>query len=398
MLELSIMNHGARYTEEVRAVLAQHEQSTHNQVHLQVLEWRDAWSDLVKVALYNDGPHVSEIGNTWLREFVNMNALRPFVGQELTRLGVPRKYLDSAWRATKLAGQPNSDAMAWAVPWWADLRLMHYRQDLFEQAGIDATTAFQTPQSVLDACQQLRAAGIRNSIVIPMRVSRMTLQNAAAWLWGGGGHFLSPDGKRAAFNSPEAKASLRAYCELVRYMSDEVRNLDEYQSDAAYWNGNAAMTISGPWLHISPDILSDVAAQTRQALPPGTPFVGGSQLIIWKHTRHGERAVQLVQFLSDPAVQARLALAAGLLPTRSDALMQEPYASDAFYQLMISGLKQGRSFTTIGLWGLVESRLAEAFAAIWADSLAQPDADLDAIVNRQLDDAAARLNLVLSYR
>lgn len=397
MLELSIMNHGVRFVEEVRALLAQFERDTRIAVSLRVLEWRDAWADLVKVALYNDGPHVSEIGTSWLREFVNMNALRPFVGQELTRLGAPRRYLDSAWRATRLAGQPDSDAMTWAMPWWADLRLIHYRQDLFEQAGIDAAAAFQTPQSLLGACRQLQAAGIRNPITLPMRASRMTLQNAAAWVWGNGGHFLAPDGKHVAFTTPEAKAGLHAYCGLVCYMTDEVRNLDEYQSDAVYLNGHTAMTVSGPWLHFSPELPPDIAAQTRQALPPGTPFVGGSQLVIWKHTRNADQAVRLVQHLSSPEAQAQLALAAGLLPTRHDVLAQEPYASDPFYQLVERGLKLGRSFTMSSLWGLVESRLTETFAAIWADVLEQPNADLDAIADQRLDEAANRLNLVLAY-
>ena len=396
MLELSMMNHGGRFKQRLQELLAQFELDNNVAVNVRFLEWRDAWADLVKVALYHDGPHVSEIGNTWLSEFVSMNALRPFVGQELTRLGAPRKYLSSAWHATKLAGQPDSDAMAWALPWLADLRLIHYRQDLFERAGVD-TTAFQTPQALLRACQQLRAAGIDSPIVIPMRASRMTLQNAAAWVWGNGGHFISPTGKRAVFNSPEAKAGFCAYCELVRYISEDLRHLDEYQSDAAYWNGRAAMTISGPWLHFAPELPPEIAAQTRQALPPGTPFIGGSQLVIWQHTRAVERALTLVQFLSAPAAQAYLAQDAGLFPTRVDVLAQEPYTTDPFYQLAVNGLKQGRSFTTFGLWGLVESRLADTFAAIWADLLEHPEADIADIVDRRLDETANRLGLTLAY-
>ena len=99
MLELSIMNHGARFVEEARALLTQFEQDTHIEVNLRVLEWRDAWAELVRVALYNDGPHISEIGNTWLSEFISMNALRPFVGMEVSRLGGAQQFLPSAWHS-----------------------------------------------------------------------------------------------------------------------------------------------------------------------------------------------------------------------------------------------------------------------------------------------------------
>jgi multiple sugar transport system substrate-binding protein len=382
---------------EVRALLSQFEQDTQIEVNLRVLEWRDAWADLVRVALYGDGPHLSEIGNTWLSEFISMNALRPLVGVEVSRLGGAQQFLPSAWQSAMSQGSGGVTVMAWAVPWLADMRLIHYRQDMLEQAGVEAATAFQSAEALLETCARLHAAGVINPIVLPSRQSRMTLQNMAGWVWGAGGDFTSPDGKQVLFASIAAKAGIYAYFDLARYMAGEMRNRDEYQSDAAFLNGEAALTISGPWLHRSPDLSHEVAEQARQAILPGLPYIGGSHLVVWKHTRDVEQALTLIRYINSVEAQARLVQTSGLFPTRPEVLTRKPFAGDPFYQMAGEGLKSGRAFPTFSLWGLVETKLTEAFTAIWSDILLESDADIHAIVDRHLNDAAQRLNSPLSY-
>jgi multiple sugar transport system substrate-binding protein len=225
----------------------------------------------------------------------------------------------------------------------------------------------------------------------------MTLHNLAAWVWGTGGDFTPPDGKKVLFASAQAKAGIYAYFDLARYMPPEMRNRDENQSDMAFLSGQAAITISGPWLHQSPDLPSEIAAQTRQALPPGVPYIGGSHLVVWKHTRQAEPALALVRYLTSLEAQARFVQTSGLLPSRLEVLTREPFNSDPFYQVAGAGLKVGRAFPTFSLWGLMENKLTEAFAAIWADILLTPEADIHAIVDDHLNDAAQRLGSTLAY-
>jgi len=49
----------------IQPLLAEFEAKYHIQVKLRLLTWDAAWSELVKVALYNDGPDISEVGSTW---------------------------------------------------------------------------------------------------------------------------------------------------------------------------------------------------------------------------------------------------------------------------------------------------------------------------------------------
>jgi multiple sugar transport system substrate-binding protein len=276
------------------------------------------------------------------------------------------------------------------------MRLIHYRQDMFEQAGIEAHTAFQSPQTVLETCAQLQAAHVAHPVVLPSRRSRMTLHNLAGWVWGNGGDFVSPDGKKALFVTAQARAAIHAYFDLAHYLPPDLHDRDENQSDASFLNGDAAWTISGPWLHRSPDLSRAVAEQARQALLPGVSYIGGSQLVIWKHSPYTEPALRLIRHLNSVEAQARLVQTAGLFPTRLEVLACEPFQSDPFYQMAAEGLRTGRAFPALSLWGLVENKLAEAFASIWADILLNRDADFHAIIDAHLDDVAQRLNATLA--
>jgi DNA-binding GntR family transcriptional regulator len=71
------------------------------------------------------------------------------------------------------------------------------------------------------------------------------------------------------------------------------------------------------------------------------------------------------------------------------------YLNKVFFQAMMNG----RSFLNIPLWGMVEDRLSLAFGQIWADIIAQPDQDIEAVVAvvaRHLDAAVSRLNVTLA--
>ena len=120
-VELSIM---ADSPAAIRPLLNQFEAEHGVRVRLRLLAWDTAWSDLVKVALYGDGPDVSEIGSTWLGDLVAMNALRPFGEAEIAALGRPGAFLPSAWQGGRLAGQTQT----WAIPWLAGARLVFWRR------------------------------------------------------------------------------------------------------------------------------------------------------------------------------------------------------------------------------------------------------------------------------
>src|SRR5512135_2606929 len=151
-LELSIMAEGEYGEECLRPLLDEFEAKHRIHVQLRVLSYETAWQQLVKYALYGQGPDVSQVGSSWISNLVGRNVLRPFSSQELASGGMPSIFLPAIW-------QSNRSLPVWAVPWMADVRLIYYRRDWLDQAGVDAAVAFDSPQSLAQTLARLRAHG-----------------------------------------------------------------------------------------------------------------------------------------------------------------------------------------------------------------------------------------------
>jgi ABC-type glycerol-3-phosphate transport system substrate-binding protein len=154
------------------------------------------------------------------------------------------------------------------------------------------------------------------------------------------------------------------------------------------------MVYSGPWLRqrcAARGLLSAIGAMP----PPGPAFIGGSNLVIWKHSAQADAAVKLVRFLTQTEHQQVYSQRAGLLPVRIAALEADLYRDDPYWRVAVECLSKGRSFPIIRLWGLVEDRLSSAFAGVWSDVLSEPGTDPLVPLRKHLGPLAARLDAIL---
>jgi multiple sugar transport system substrate-binding protein len=388
-------------------------------VRIRSLSWDTGWNYLIKVGLYGDGPDVSEIGSTWLGDLIALNALHAFDEQELNLLGTAgtgppaspaavqkagvlppagtrppaspaAAFLPSAWMHARLL----NETQTWAIPWLAGARLIFYRRALLENACVDVQTAFQDAGQFERTVRRLQERGVPVPWTVPTGSTHTTLLNVASWVWSAGGDFTTPDGKRTLFNHPQTREGIRAYFALGRYLASSVRHLNALEPDDQFLRDpDTAMTLSGSWLFGRLD--PDLRAQTGVALPLSAPFVGGSYLVLWKHSAQCEAALKLIRFLSQTAAQVTYGRRVGLLPAAVRALLAPPFSTDLLWQTAGRGLQVGRSFPVIRSWGLMEDRLSTALAELWAEVLADPDLDLDAAVAAKMEPLAKRLDLVL---
>jgi len=394
-LQLLIMAHGPNADNVIRPLLDTFEARHQVAVELHTVEWDAGWPATLQAALQQAGPDVSEIGTSWLGSLLGMDVLRPFRHYETLPLGGPAAFIPSVWQSASPTWLlPQSFGETWAIPWWADTRILFYRRDLLAQAGIAEEGAFDTHEHLVHTLEQLADRGFSIPLTLPTHRSLMTLHTVASWIWGAGGDLLSPGGTQTRFVEPAARNGIRNYFSLARFLAPTNRDLGDVESDAVFWQGDAAVTVSGPWLlRQAPREVSD---NTGAVFPPGVPYVGGSHLVCWEHTRHGVEAVRLIQFLAGQQVQRTFGLQAGLLPTRVDVLMQPPYSDQPLHWLVARGLQRGRSFPCVPLWGLVEDKLAGALRDIWRNVFDQPGANRDAIITDILHPLARQLDVTLS--
>ena len=397
-IELTIPVPGSTTPDFLREAVADFVRKRNRPVEITSRPWNLVWQDLIKVALYGTGADVSGIGSTWISSFVNMNALRPFSATEITNLGGEQAYFPSAWQAARVI----SDSRIWSIPFALDVRVIFYWRDMLDRAGLDGSQAFQTVEQLDETLRRLQASGVPAPwAVITGGTTPDIIYYASSWLWAKGGDFVSPDGKYVVFSSAEARAALRAYYNLYRYMPHDPVPVTEEEVTDLFFNRRVAAIMTGPWLlereryhRLSTDELSCLGA----ALPPGPSFIGGAHLGIWAHVnpRLESAAIELIQCLSAPPVQVEYARQTGLLPARLEALRQPPYTTDPRLQIMVKAMENGRSHAGIPSWGLVEERLSTALATIWTDIQQNPQQDLDALIGAQLEPLANRLDLLLS--
>jgi len=132
------------------------------------------------------------------------------------------------------------------------------------------------------------------------------------------------------------------------------------------------------------------------AAQPGIPFIGGSNLIIWKHIppEQEKSALELIRYLTSTETMALLFQKTGLIPARLAALDQ--IESDPLYAPVVQSFKTGRAYKRIPMWGLVEDKLNKALNNIWQKIFSTPTPDIDRIILETLTPLEERLNITLS--
>lgn len=378
-------------TELIQPLLDEFEAKHHIHVKVRRLDWDTAWNDLVKVALYGDGPDISEVGSTWLGDLITMNALHIFEPEEIAALGKASTFLPAAWQGCELAGTSE----VCAIPWLVGARLIFYQRELLLRAGLDAATAFATPEKLEDTLLALQAHGIAAPWSVPTGPTHTTLLNVASWVWAAGGDFISPDGKNVLIAQPHALVGLRNYFALGRFMAPQLRHFSGLEPDSWFLqHTDTAAIISGPWL-----AHSFTPAQRDQigvTLPPGPPLLGGSHFVIWKHSRKQDAALKLIRFLSQPERQIAYAQRVGLLPAVAEAVQDKIFSADPFWRAAVQAVHASRAVPVVRAWGLMEDRLSTEFAAVWTELLDAPAIDLITLFKRRLEPLAKRLNQLLA--
>jgi ABC-type glycerol-3-phosphate transport system substrate-binding protein len=123
---------------------------------------------------------------------------------------------------------------------------------------------------------------------------------------------------------------------------------------------------------------------------PGTPFVGGHDLVMWNHSHHKPAVIKLIQHLHSEEANRELYPLYGL-PV-SESAWENPPFDTVFYPVFKTGIQNGRGFRG-NLWGLVEKRLTDEYADIWNEILKSSEDQLDSIVSTHLKNLSGRLQL-----
>jgi multiple sugar transport system substrate-binding protein len=365
------------------------------------MTWGQAWARLAEIGLYRYGPDVSQIGTTWLEGIVATGSVRPFAAAEVDSMGGESAFFPALWRTALLPW--GGDKKVWAIPWLADTRLVFYWRDMLEQAGIDERAAFSTPDSVEETMIRLRESGVQAPWGAWAVGGGVALQNAASWVWQAGGSFLNVNGRQLLFDRPEAIEGFVSHLRLCRYLPPGVGSIDpgHFDAEEAFAQRRIAvlMGLSG-WFpsFLQQAEIPDAVDRLGMALPPGPAFVGGSNLVVWQHTRRMQDALALVRTLTGKPFWRACPHDLDFFPARLDMWAEPSYAGDLRYEMVAQAIKTGRTFPVVSKWGMFENRLNRIIAELWERALAAPDQDLTGLVSSYMRTLAGRFAVSLGIR
>ncbi|MEU2876921.1 extracellular solute-binding protein [Streptomyces sp. NPDC007070] len=338
----------AAFQKEFAAAFA----AAHPDIHLkiQIQEWDGIGQKVTAALASNDAPDVIEVGNTQVAQYAQSGGL----------LDLSDKKADLGG-GTWLRGlaEPGAwEGKQYGIPYYAANRVVIYRKDLFQQAGIDPA-ALRTRDQWIAATRKLNK-GDQQGIYL----TGQTWYALAGFVWDEGGDLaVERNGKwKGALDTPEALAGMEFYKEL-QALGKGPKDADEANPPQAevMAKGKVAQIIAVPGganvvTEQNPALkgkLGFFPVPGKTADKPGAVFTGGSDLVIPAASGHQDAAYTFVKELTGDTWQKKLALAMSYVPNKTS--LTSAVASDPGAAAMAVGAAQGHATPNTPGWAAVEA-------------------------------------------
>ena len=357
-------------------------------VQVQQIPWSAAHEKLLTAFVGNATPDIAMLGNTWVPEFVALDALEPLDSLVSTSSTVVRSdYFPGIWDTNVV------DSVTYGIPWYVDTRVIFYRTDLLAKAGyaeMPSTWAdWRTAMSRIKAQMTERQYPLLIPITEWPPPVILGLQ--------AGSTLLRDKGTHGAFSQPEFTKAFEFYVSLFRdslapaLSGSEISNL--YQE---FERGNIAMYISGPWqigefTNRLPPAMQDkwMTAPLPGIEGPGVSLAGGASLALFRRSKKKEQAWKLMEYLSRPDIQVRFYELTGDLPARRQAWQDSSLAGNRYARAFRDQLDRAVPTPQVPEWEQIATKVFEhGERAVRgrmsiANTLAALDADVDRILEKR---------------
>jgi ABC-type glycerol-3-phosphate transport system substrate-binding protein len=362
-------------------------------LNIESVPWEKLWQYARSATTTKRRLDVSEIGTTWIGSLADAETLWEIPRSFIDIISTDGVLYPEAWDCMDhLANGPIA-----FVPLLSDVRLIYYWRDHLDAAKVNLSSAFSSPQALLQTMEKLRAAG-QPGWGASTYHSIDNVYHIASWIWSTGKDYFCDESKRTCLCDPEVVDAISDFFLLGRFMPE---SFDNYLAlSRAFQQKRLSVTMDGPWLWA--DILKNQSPGIDQrnvgiAMPPGPPFIGGSSMVVWKHAPEEilHKALNLIRHLVSPRIQIALHEAKGLLPVNRKVLSRPPFATDSNYRTIFAAFKYGRHLPKGAVWGHLESSLARIFGLVW-ERLKQNDFKVESgFLDRHLEPLAKRFDRMI---
>lgn len=319
--------------------------------------WDTAHEKILSWANTGDTPDITVFGPKWLPELISVDALQPF--DQYASKEFLGNFPESLMEPLRVDGK------LYAIPEALSTRMMYYRTDVFEKAGV--TSPPTTWSEYVDALRKVKAS----SKDYPLAVQGSG--DEAIWyytyfLLGAGGNFADSSGKWKV-NEPANVEALQFEADLVnvdKVTAPDPTSVDQDTVQALFTSGKAASYWGPPWTLPSIDAsIKDKVAIAPYPTKSGQPapmFIQDT-FALFKKAKHPAEAVKFLEFWSQDKYQVEFNDVESLIPVTTSAGKAPVFQDNKALQAFVAAVPQSASYPILAGWETVAVEVRNAVQA-----------------------------------
>jgi ABC-type glycerol-3-phosphate transport system substrate-binding protein len=319
--------------------------------------WDTAHEKILSWINTGDSPDITVLGPKWLPELIDLDGLQPF-----------DSYLSAGFTdnfSPSLMEPLTVDGKIYSIPEALSTRMMYYRTDLFEAAGITSP-----PKTWAEFVTALKAAQTPPDVygIAIQGAGDESVWNYTYFMLGAGGYFTNEAGDWA-INQPANVEALQYEVDLVskdKVSPPDPTAVDQDTVQALFTSGKAATYFGPPWT--LPSI--DAAIKDKVAIAPyptkdgsPAPLYIQDSFVLFKNAKHPAEATKFLEFWSQDKYQVEFNTVESLIPVTTSAGADPAFADNASLQAFVAAIPDARSYPLKIGWETVNVELRNAIQA-----------------------------------
>jgi len=302
----------------VTSAVSEFKKETGADVKIEWQTWNNYSTKLDTALLSGNAPDAVELGNTQTAKYIA-------AGSFVNLSGVKSKFDNSSsWLDSLTASSESPDGQLYAIPYYAGVRTLIYRTDLFSAAGV--TTAPTTMAELTADLDKVEAANKKtknfSALYLPGQ-DWYVGTSFGADTYGTDGLIAKNSGGKwtGTLTDPNFIKGVQTWADLQKKYSVGGASVNEADQDARMAKGNIAAIVGLGWEAGS--VTTDNKALTGKlaevALPSATgsgtapQMLGGSDLAVPAKAKNPGLGAEFLRIFTDTANQ-KLLLAKGAIP------------------------------------------------------------------------------------
>ena len=275
-----------------------------------------------------------------------------------------------------------------------------YNTELFKEAGLDPKKPPKTWDEFLECNIKLTKPPERWGVAVLGAKDPGFELRFSPFLWSFGGDYLTPDNKKSALNTPEAKEAFKYFIELYtkyKVMPPGVPTMNAQDVRTQVAHRKTAMEIGSGWSApiinaINPELKAfDVLAAAP--LPMKKKRVTTIWLSSWvmnPNTKHPKEAWELLKFITSKEMELNWFVKNRVTSSRKDVSEKAPeILNDKFASVIASQLPYGKVVPQIPQW----PEIMDAFTTAVQEAFTEMKTP-----EKALADAHERINGILARK